>query len=166
MKRRTFLWTAGTAAATIPMVGCSAGFGSSRYRAKVPKGTVPTVALGKTGIKVSRLGFGSHLNGKLIAKPKYRDRMIKIGFEGGINTFDVYDHGGYNQFAPMGNSLRDFRKDAVISLCAVKKNGELQGEIDGALKTFYTDYIDLYRLYAVNDDRIDIMIKNKKAGKI
>lgn len=132
----------------------------------MPEGENPLVTLGKTGIKVSRLGFGSHLRKELIAKPKYRDMMIKLGFEGGINIFDVYDHGGYNQFAPMGKSLRDFRKEAVISLCAVKKTEELQAEIEDALNKFFTDYIDLYRLYAVDDDRMAIMEKNRKAGKI
>jgi predicted aldo/keto reductase-like oxidoreductase len=132
----------------------------------MPKGDNPRVTLGKTGIQVSRLGFGSHLKPDLIAKPEYRDKMIKLGFEGGINTYDVYDHGGYKQFAPMGKSLRDFRKDAVVSLCVVKRDEEMQDEIDGALKTFYTDYIDLYRLYTVTDNRMAIMEKNKQAGKI
>ena len=37
------------------------------------------------------LGFGSHLIDRLIAKPKLRDRMIKLGYEAGINTFDMSD---------------------------------------------------------------------------
>ncbi len=139
----------------------------------MPKGEIPLSTLGKTGIKVSRIGFGSHLKKELIANPKLRDRMIKLGFEGGINFFDVYDHSGYNQFAPMGKSLSEFRKKTVISLVAMKSTEKLQEEIDGALKSFRTDYIDLYRLYndermavAVNDERMAIMEKNKEAGKI
>ena len=42
----------------------------------------------------------------------------------------------------------------------------MQEEIDGALQDFHTDYIDLYRTYTTDDDRVDIMEKNKKAGKI
>ena len=60
-----------------------------------------------------------------------------------------YDHGGYSQFKPMGESLRPFRKEALVSLCVVKKTEEVQTEIDGALDSFHTDYIDLYRLYTV-----------------
>jgi len=166
MKRRSFIRNIGAATAAVSFGGCSVLPGMRKYRMDMPKGTVEYTTLGKTGIKVSRLGFGSHLGTELIAKPRYRDKMIKIGFEGGINTFDVYDHGGYNQFAPMGKSLRDFRKSAIVSLCIVKKTDEVQGEIDGALKSFYTDYIDLYRLYAVDDDRMALMEKNRKAGKI
>ncbi|MCE5251907.1 aldo/keto reductase, partial [bacterium] len=108
----------------------------------------------------------SHLKQELIAKPKYRDQMIKLGFEGGINIYDVYDHSNYNQFKPMGQSLKGFRKDAVVSLCVVKPTPEVQDEIDGALKSFLTDYIDLYRLYTVDDDRMALLEKNRKAGKI
>ncbi|MBT4485188.1 MAG: hypothetical protein HOC71_16100 [Candidatus Latescibacteria bacterium] len=127
---------------------------------------MPRTKLGKTGIEVSRLGFGSHLESSLIKKPRRRDRIIKMGFEGGINTFDVYDHGGYKQFEPMSKSLRDIRKEVIISLYAVNPTDKLQDEIDGALKTFRTDYIDLYRINRVDDDRISILEKSKKAGKI
>ncbi|MFC1692108.1 aldo/keto reductase [Candidatus Latescibacterota bacterium] len=165
MKRRTFIKGISTTATTFPFVGCSA-LSKRNYDSYKPEGEVPVRTLGKTGIQVSMLGFGSHLKEELIAQPELRDRMIKLGFEGGINIFDVYDHSGYKQFKPMGRSLRGFRKDALVSLCIVKGTGEMQDEIDGALKDFYTDYIDLYRLYDVNDDRMNIMEKNRKAGKI
>jgi len=166
MKRRSFIKSVGTASAAMSLWGCSVLPGMRTYRNNMPKGDIEYTTLGKTGIKVSRFGFGSHLKKELIAKPRYRDKMIKIGFEGGINTFDVYDHSGYNQFAPMGKSLKDFRNVVIVSLCAVKEIDKLQNEIDGALKSFYTDYIDLYRLYTVNDDRIALMDKNRQAGKI
>ena len=166
MKRRTFISGVGAAATSAALFGCSYISGIGKYRAKMPKGEIPRIAFGKTGIKVSRLGFGSHLNKELIAKPEYRDEMIKLGFEGGINIFDVYDHSGYKQFEPMGKSLRDFRKETVVSLCVVKKDEEVQAEIDDALNKFLTDYIDLYRLYDVNDNRVAILEKNRKAGKI
>ncbi len=161
MKRRSFLKGAGSAAATLQVLGCSVMSGGYR-----PAGVVPRTKLGKTGIEVSRLGFGSHLESSLIKKPRRRDRIIKMGFEGGINTFDVYDHGGYKQFEPMSKSLRDIRKEVIISLYAVNPTDKLQDEIDGALKTFRTDYIDLYRINRVDDDRISILEKSKKAGKI
>lgn len=165
MKRRKFVKNFGAAATALSLTGCSSLSMSSRKMA-LPQGTMPYTTLGKTGIKVSRFGFGSHLKKELIAKPKTRDRMIKLGFDGGMNLFDVYDHGGYGQFKPMGKSLRNFRQNAVVSLCAVKKTDELQAEINSALNDFYSDYIDLYRLYAVDDDRIAMMEKNKQAGKI
>lgn len=164
MKRRLFLKGIGTATA-LPVAGCSM-ISDRKYSSYKPSGQIPRRTLGKSGIDVSMLGFGSHLKQELVRNPKLRDRMIKLGFEGGINVFDVYDHSNYNQFEPMGKSLRGFRKDAVISLVAVKPTEEMQDEIDGALKVFYTDYIDLYRNYIIDDDRMNILEKNKQSGKI
>jgi len=111
------------------------------------------------------LGFGSHLKKELIAQPELRDRIIKLGIEGGINIFDVYEE-GFHQFQPMGKSLKGVRKNAIVSLCFELSTDKMQGELDFALKSFDTDYIDLYRLYSVDDDRFAILEKNKKAGKI
>jgi len=165
MKRRSFLHRSGYAAAALTVGGCSV-LRRRRYDNYKPAGTIPRRTLGKTGIAVSMFGFGSHLKPDLIADPARRDKMIKTGFEGGINFFDVYDHSNYLQFKPMGKSLREFRKEAVVSLCAVKKTDEVQAEIDGALGDFFTDYIDCYRLYTVDDDRIEILERNRSAGKI
>lgn len=159
MNRRYFFLSAATA--VLAVSGCSALSGT-----KMPAGSIPRRKLGKTGIEVSRFGFGSHLNAELMKNPKLRDRMIKTGFDRGITTFDVYDHAKYLQFEPMGKSVRGFRKEAKISLCSVKPNGEMQAEIDDALRKFYTDYIDLYRVQTADDERMAILEKNRKAGKI
>jgi predicted aldo/keto reductase-like oxidoreductase len=165
VKRRSFLQGMGAVSMTVPIAGCS-NITGSKYKKIEPKGIIPKRILGKTEIKVSVLGFGSHMKREIIAQPKLRDRMIKLGYEGGINLFDVYDHSDYHQFKPMGISLRGFRKSVYVSLCIVKNTNEMQAEIDGALNDFYTDYIDLYRLYSVDDDRINILEKAKQAGKI
>ncbi len=159
MNRRYFFMSA--AGAALSTAGCS-----SLSRRKMPAGSMPVRTLGKTGIEVPLLGFGSHLNAKLKANPKLRDRMIKTGFESGIFFFDVYDHGGYEQFEPMGHSVRGFRKEALISLCAVKPTPEMPGEIDYALSRFHTDYIDLFRVQRVDDERIAALDNAKRAGKI
>ena len=128
--------------------------------------------LGKTGIKVSRLGFGSHLLPYNKENPVRRNNQIQEGFANGMNLFDVYDHGGYKQFGPMAKSLADKRKEAVISLVAVEK--DVRKEIEGALRTFNTDYIDLYRIvyrdgngdYERGDEVLELMLKMKEEGKI
>jgi len=128
--------------------------------------------LGKTGIKVSRLGFGSHLLPYNRENPVGRDRQIQEGFANGMNLFDVYDHGGYKQFAPMAKSLADKRKDVVISLVAVES--DVRKEVEGALRTFKSDYIDLYRIvyrdgkadFERGDDILELMLKMKEEGKI
>jgi predicted aldo/keto reductase-like oxidoreductase len=167
MRRRTFLKGMGTAAA-LPVAGCSVIKSSSSQS----EGYIQKRVLGKTGIEVTMLGFGSHLSEECLANPNLRDRMIKYGYHGGINFFDIYDHKVpenktiYLQFTPMGKSLKGFRKNVVISLCLVEPDDKAQAEIDGALVKLQTDYIDCYRLYTVNDMRIGLLEKNKKAGKI
>ncbi len=164
MKRRYFLKGMGAASSALPFAGCSIMPGR-KYRAYEPRGEMPRRTLGKTGVEVSVLGFGSHLKKELMADRESRDRIIKLGIAGGINIFDVYEE-GFHQFEPMGKSLKGIRKNAVVSLCFELSTDKMQGELDYALKSFETDYIDLYRLYSVDDDRFAILERNKKEGKI
>jgi len=164
MKRRQFIRGMGAASSALPLAGCSAIAGR-KSGAIAPTGEMPKRVLGKTGIEVSILGLGSHLKKELIADPVERDRIVRMGFEGGINIFDVYEE-GFHQFIPMGKSLKGVRQNAVVSLCFELSTDKMQGELDFALKSFETDYIDLYRLYTVDDERFAIMERNKKAGKI
>jgi len=158
MRRRMFLKSAGATAAAVTIA-------AEAVPAK-PKGTMERRKFGKTGMEVSILGFGSHLNEELKKNPKLRDRMIKAGYEGGINYFDVYDHSGYKQFEPMGKSLEGFRKNVIVSLCFVLSDDKLDAELTDALTKFKTDYIDCYRFYSVNDTRMKFAEDAKKAGKI
>ena len=128
MRRRMFLKSAGATAAAVTIA-------AEAVPAK-SKGTIERRKFGKTGMEVSILGFGSHLNEKLKKNPKLRDRMIKAGYEGGINYFDVYDHSGYKQFEPMGKSLEGFRKNAIVSLCFVLSDDKLDAELTDALTKF------------------------------
>lgn len=158
MKRRTFLRGVGTAAATVTLAGESVLAGE--------KVAIARRKLGKTGMDVSMLGFGSHLDEKLKKNPKLRDRMIKAGYEGGINFFDIYDHSGYKQFEPMGKSLKGFRKNVLVSVCFVQPDDRLEAELTDALTKLRTDYIDCYRQYIVNDTRMKFSEDARKAGKI
>ena len=130
MQRRTFLQKAATGAALtgFGLLGCSQK-GGMLYR-----------TLGRTGIEVSLLGFGSHLTKFNRENPEKRNRQIQLSIEKGVNLFDIYEH-TYGQFKPMAGSLSGKRKDVIISLVSVEKDS--RKEIEGALKNFNTDYIDL-----------------------
>lgn len=132
--------------------------------------------LGKTSITVSLLGFGSHLSRENRENEKLRDRQIQEGIENGINLFDIYDHYIYQQFKPMARSLAGKRHKVIISLVAVEK--DVRAEIERALRTFNTDYIDMYRVvyrdidpnydpeWNKGDKELDILFKMKDEGKI
>lgn len=175
MKRRDMLKKTAIGAASLTI----ATGGSAAYAAKedIPKKPLPTPRemtyrpLGKTGMRVSLLGFGSHLSVENRENPVRRDRQVQEAIEMGINLFDVYDHGGYKQFNPMAKSLAGKRDRVLISLVAVEK--DVRAEIEGALRTFNTDHIDLYRIvYKDGDDHnkgeeeLDILFRMKEEGKI
>lgn len=154
MKRRAFLKNTGLGAAGIGMgfSGCS-GKGGMLYR-----------ILGKTGIKVSLLGFGSHLTEENKENPEGRDRQIQEAIDRGVNLFDIYEH-GYEQFEPMAKSLSKHSRDkTIISLVSVEKDSKR--EVEGALKTFKTDYIDLYRAVNTIPESTDPLFEFKEQGKI
>lgn len=140
------------------------GAGSMKYR-----------KLGKTGIAVSEIGFGSHLDRQNMADPEGRAAQIRKGLELGINLFDIYEH-SYHQFAPMSQLLRPVRQDVVISLVSVWPEGKTLEEVEASLKTFGTNAIDLYRIYAgessegANRDAIESRLgalqQAKQQGKI
>ena len=174
MKRRDMIRAAALGAATL---GLSAVAADAKEKTVIPSLPKPLPremmyrTLGKTGITVSLLGFGSHLSEENLKDPKGRDRQIQEAFENGVTLFDIYDHNVFHQFAPMARSLEGKRQKAVISLVAVQP--DVRAEIEGALRTFRTDFIDLYRIvyrdadpYTKGDGDLDILFKMKEEGKI
>ncbi len=166
MKRRHFLTQAAPSMSLLPVMGCTSKAVRHNDKQKLPMGEIPKRQLGTTGIEVSRLGFGSHLDWDKLGDQKTRDRLIRLGYEAGINLFDVYNREPYLQYTPMGNTVRDFRKNIIISLYAKPEPYKLQAHIDNTLNVFHTDYIDLYRFSPVNDESITIADKNRQAGKL
>ena len=148
--------------------------------------------LGKTGIAVSEIGFGSHLTRENMKDPEARAGQIRRGLERGINLFDIYDH-QYHQFAPMKKLLGPVREDVVISLVSIASPsnwGWLQrmwsdhattenwrenplSEVEYALKALGTEVIDLFRLYVPTEDsreavtsRFETLVRANEQGKI
>ena len=128
--------------------------------------------LGQTGISVSEVSFGSHLNKQNMSNPQARAEQIRKGLELGINLFDIYEH-SYQQFEPMSKVLGPVRQDVVLSLVTVWSRNQTMQEVEFALKTFNTDVIDLYRIYyepTMSRDEIDVRFEvlqqAKQEGKI
>ena len=127
--------------------------------------------LGKTGISVSELSFGSHLKRFNIENPEHRRKQIEIGIEKGINLFDIYEH-SYQQFAPMSKALDYVMGEVVISLVTVwRAVDEVMDEVEYSLRVFNRDYIDLYRVvlggnWDDSEQRLTALMKAKERGKI
>ena len=84
--------------------------------------------LGKTGISVSEIGFGSHLNSENRSDPEGRVDQIRKGLELGINLFDIYNHGSDAAFELMSMALGPFRHNIIISLVSVWAPDETMAE--------------------------------------
>jgi aryl-alcohol dehydrogenase-like predicted oxidoreductase len=131
--------------------------------------------LGKTGIDVSLLSFGSHTDpadrvrvkpGKTVLTPQgqaRRDRIVTRALDYGVNMLDVYESEG--QWEPAARLLKP-RRDKVLVSLAHEVTAE---DIDKACRMF--GHVDLYRFHTaeVGDAAIeqwDILRKAKEAGKI
>src|SRR3989344_680179 len=105
------------------------------------------IALGRTGLTISRLGFGA---GQL--KILDRDSAIKLlalAMESGINYFDI-DKG--NDETLVAEAQRLARKDIITvgKSFATSREG-MEADIREYLKNYGTDMCDLYLVHAVMD---------------
>jgi aryl-alcohol dehydrogenase-like predicted oxidoreductase len=135
-------------------------------------GSMQYRALGKTGILVSEIGFGSHLLRENVENAEERCRHIHKGIEKGINLFDIYEH-SHKQFAPMSRALDPVRNEVLLSLVTVwREVHEVMDEVDYALKMFKRDTIDLFRVVLSKRDwddseqRLTTLAKAKEQGKV
>lgn len=145
-----------------------------------PTGTMPMAELGKTGIKVSKFAFGSHIQHDILKNKesnnydKIREKMVRDAFDMGINLFDVYDlEQQCFQYEPMGRYLEPINKDVIISITLNPNPATLTlaQELERDLKLFKRDYLDLVRIHVYNDKdknwgQWEQMFKFKEQGKI
>jgi aryl-alcohol dehydrogenase-like predicted oxidoreductase len=138
--------------------------------------------LGKSGIKISEIGFGCM---SLQRDENYNTRLLHAAIEAGINFFDTADlyEAGLNE-TMLGIALGEKRKQIVL---ASKVGNQLRSDgkgwdwnprkeyilsaVEKSLQRLQTDYIDLYQLHGGTiDDPIDEAIEAfellKQRGKI
>jgi predicted aldo/keto reductase-like oxidoreductase len=159
MKRRDFVKTAAIGAAAAAS-GCSSAMKNGMIQPSSDR--MKYTILGKTGIKVSRLGYGSHLSKEMMADPEGRDKQIQYGIEMGINFFDIYDH-TFFQFPPMSKSLAN-HPHTVLSL--YMERTDVEKRVDEVLKQFGRERIDLYRVMSQEFPKLDQLLAAKQKGKI
>jgi aryl-alcohol dehydrogenase-like predicted oxidoreductase len=122
--------------------------------------------LGKTGLKVTTVGFGCMIT----SDPSVIERAADIG----INYFDtarVYQ-GGNNE-RMVGSALKRKRKDIILSSKsgAPDKQGLLT-DLETSLKELGTDYLDIWYLHnksrpeLMTDELLEAQQTARKQGKI
>lgn len=142
--------------------------------------------LGKSGLKVSKIGLGCM---SLVAGydvPEQRREMIELirtAVEEGITLFDTAEvYGPYINEEIVGEALAPYRSRVVIATkCGIHmENGKqvvdgniagIRRSVEGSLKRLRTDVIDLYYLHRVDpnvpiEDVASTMKDLMKEGKI
>ncbi len=122
--------------------------------------------LGKTGHKVTSLGFGTMLASDPL--------VVERAADAGINFFDTARmyHGGNNE-RMVGAALKGKRQKVLLAskTLAPTKEGALR-DLDITLKAIGTDYLDIWYLHAkskpeeVTDELLEAQQMAKQAGKI
>ena len=170
MKRRKFIrnTTLGTMALTIPMIR---SFGSNFS----PAYNIPKRVLGKTGEKLSIIGFGGIM---LNDNPQdFANELIAKAYELGVNYYDVAPGYGTAQ-ERMGPALKPYRKNCFLACKTHDRTAKgSQNELEDSLRKLETDHFDLYQLHALSSvdevkqvfgpgGAMETFVKARKDGKV
>jgi aryl-alcohol dehydrogenase-like predicted oxidoreductase len=187
MRRREFLSRSILGVGSVVLgtqLGCT-----ERDETKVTKNFEPydTIELGKTGIKTTRVGFGTGMRGHMrqtnqtrLGKEKF-ERLILDSYERGVRLFDVADLYGSHEY--VGRTLKNVKRDSyVINTKIWWREGGIPEEerpdadvvVERFLKELQTDYLDIVLLHCVSkpdwpdvlDKQMGILSGLKKKGVI
>lgn len=171
MKRRVFLKTVGSAAGVAALSG-------SKVLAAVDAGPLPQRRLGRTGVKLSVVGFP----GLALAKCSQEQGTAALhsAFERGVNYFDVAPaYGNGDAEIKMGIGLQGLDRSKYFLACKTHKRDHAgaQMELDRSLERLKTDHFDLYQLHHLvtpaevkqalgPNGALEVALKAKEQGKI
>ena len=143
MKRRKFITVSALAA---PMIGTFPASLLSIEREKM-KDKIEKRSLGKTGEKISMIGFGGIVVDK--ATTQEAAARVKEAIDHGINYFDVAPSYG-NAEEMLGPALKPYRKNVFLACKTGERKKEgARRELEQSLKHLDTDHFDLYQFHAV-----------------
>ena len=132
------------------------------------------VTLGKTGLKISRLGFGGIPIQKTDAETT--KTLVQAMAEKGINYIDTAR--GYTVSEEfLGYALEGLRDKFVLATKSMSRTKDaMAADIDISLTNLKTDYIDLYQVHNPTAEQLDqvtapggaleALLEAKAAGKI
>ena len=130
--------------------------------------------LGKTGLKISRMGFGGIPIQRTTAEET--TKLLAYLHEVGVNYIDTAR--GYTVSEEyLGQALEGIRQDFVIATKSMARTKEaMAADIDISLRNLRTDYIDLYQVHNATPadveavtapgGALEALLEAKSAGKI
>ena len=146
MKRRSFLKVVGGVAGGVA-VGVNRAIGQAEPVVSVDKSGMPMRALGRTGLKVSVIGFSGFA---LKQTPQEQcTAAVRQAIERGVNYFDVAPLRQRECENKLGVALQDLKRGQYHLACKTKmrdKDGCLQ-ELERSLQRLKTDHFEVYQLH-------------------
>ena len=130
--------------------------------------------LGKTGLKISRMGFGGIPIQRIDAEGT--KTVIRQLHAAGVNYIDTAR--GYTVSEEyLGYALEGIRQDFVLATKSMARTKEaMAADIDTSLRNLRTDYIDLYQIHNPSPEdletvqapggALEALLEAKAAGKI
>ena len=130
--------------------------------------------LGKTGLKISRMGFGGIPIQRIDAEGTRT--LIHELKDAGINFIDTARAYTVSE-EYLGYALEGIREDFVVATKSMSRTRDaMAADIDISLKNLRTDYIDLYQIHNVTPEQLrqvtapggalEALLEAKAAGKI
>ena len=170
MKRRNFIRNSalGGLALTIPAIRSFGNNFSPDYK-------MPHRVLGKTGEKLSVIGFGGIM---LNDNPQeFANELVAKSYELGVTYYDVAPNYG-NAEERLGPALEPYRKNCFLACKTHERDADgAQTNLEDSLRKLRTNHFDLYQLHALSsvdqvkqvfgpNGAMETIVKAKKDGKI
>jgi predicted aldo/keto reductase-like oxidoreductase len=126
-----------------------------RAEAAAKRTAVDQVALGKTGIKLSRLGFGTGSNSGNVQHELGQEafnKLIHYAYDQGITYLDCAQ--GYRTFEWIGGAIKGLPREKLFIQSKIPgKPEDVLAAIDRHRKVFDTDYVDSLLIHCMIKDR-------------
>jgi 1-deoxyxylulose-5-phosphate synthase len=150
LSRRQFLQRSAGAAGALLLASCP----WLQVRAAVKRTAVDQVALGKTGLKLSRLGFGTGSNSGNVQHALGQEafnKLIRYAYDQGITYFDCAQ--SYRTFDWMAGAIKGLPREKLFIQSKVPgKPDQVLAAIDRHRKVFDTDYVDSMLIHCMVKD--------------
>jgi uncharacterized protein len=157
-----------------------AGLGIDGFGAQPPKpkaGAAPMRPFGKTGVRLSVIGQGGARLALLRTKEAARAH-VRYAYDLGLNYFDcAHSYWEGHSEEVYGDVLGAVRKQVFLTTkCGKRTRKEAEAELHVSLKALQTDYLDLWQMHGIQDQKdvdrifapggaIEAFEAAKKAGK-
>ena len=148
--RRTFLQASALAAASAASL--SSGLSAQEAPAPAPaapaKAPLPTRKLGKTGAEITILDQGA-------VRGENTDRILRVAYAAGVRVFDTAKvYGSEPIFRKWFEQAPEIRKQIfLVTKDMPRTPRDMLKMVDERLATLGTDYIDLFFIHGLGDER-------------